>query len=79
MAERPGAWSHTSPDEKVPEMFAHHCTACDKRLLIFPSQVRALTNTADGIVVEFTCWCGAEQTWVTGRRRPARVPTPAAA
>jgi hypothetical protein len=48
-------------------MFDHHCTACDKRQLIFPSQVTALTNTDRGIVVRFTCWCGSEQAMVTGR------------
>ncbi len=60
-------------------MFDHECTACDKRQLIFPSQVTGVTNTADGIVVAFTCWCGADQTWVTGRRRPARIDVPSAA
>jgi hypothetical protein len=56
-------------------MFDHHCTSCDKRQLIFPSQVASLTNTADGIVVRFSCWCGAEQTMTTGRssRRAASV------
>ena len=49
-------------------MFDHNCTACGKRQLIFPSQVASVTNTADGIVVAFTCWCGADQTWVTGSR-----------
>jgi hypothetical protein len=49
-------------------MFDHHCTACGKRQLIFPSQVASVTNTDDGIAVAFTCWCGADQTWVTGRR-----------
>lgn len=48
-------------------MFDHHCTACDKRQLIFPSQITAMTNTEAGIVVTFTCWCDAEQTMVTGR------------
>ncbi len=48
-------------------MFDHHCTSCDKRQLIFPSQVTTMTNTEHGIVVAFTCWCGADQTLVTGR------------
>ncbi|MBB6627614.1 hypothetical protein H5V45_09800 [Nocardioides sp. KIGAM211] len=60
-------------------MFDHFCTACDKRQLIFPSQVTSLTNTDHGIIVELTCWCGAEQTLVTGRAasRSARVPVAA--
>jgi len=48
-------------------MFVHHCTACAKRQLIFPSQVTSMTNSAHGIVVRFTCWCGAEQTMVSGK------------
>jgi hypothetical protein len=48
-------------------MFDHHCTSCDKRQLIFPSQVTSLVNTDHGIIVAFTCWCGAEQTLLTGR------------
>ena len=55
-------------------MFAHHCTACDRRQLIFPGQVGGVANTDHGIVVSFRCWCGAEQSLVTGAgARPARV------
>ena len=50
-------------------MFDHLCTACDKRQLIFPSQVTSLVNTDHGIIVAFTCWCGAEQ---TAAHRPHR-------
>ena len=49
-------------------MFDHVCTTCAKRQLIFPTQVTGLTNTDRGIVVTFTCWCGADQSLVTGRR-----------
>jgi hypothetical protein len=49
-------------------MFDHHCTACDKTQLIFPSQVTSLVNTEHGIIVAFECWCGAEQTMLTGAR-----------
>ena len=48
-------------------MFDHHCTACDRRQLIFPSQVTRLDNTDQGIVVDFLCWCGSGQTLTTGR------------
>ena len=48
-------------------MFDHQCTECGKRQLIFPSQVTSLVNTDHGIIVAFTCWCGAEQTMLTGR------------
>lgn len=48
-------------------MFDHVCTACERRQLIFSSQVTSLVNTDHGIIVAFTCWCGAPQTLVTGR------------
>ena len=50
-------------------MFDHECTSCGKRQLIFPTQVTSVTNVDAGIVVRFGCWCGADQVWVTGRRR----------
>ena len=49
-------------------MFDHQCTACEKRQLIFPSQVTSMANTDAGIVLAFTCWCGADQTVVTGNK-----------
>ena len=48
-------------------MFDHLCTACGKRQLIFSSQLTSLLNTDRGIIVAFDCWCGAEQTMLTGR------------
>ena len=59
-------------------MFAHHCTACDRRQLIFPGQVDDITNTDHGIVVSFRCWCGSEQSMVTGTGAPVARPTVAA-
>jgi len=53
-------------------MFDHNCTECGKRQLIFPSQIVSMDNTEHGIVVAFRCWCGAEQTMVTGRRAAER-------
>jgi len=47
-------------------MFAHHCSACDRRQLIFPGQVSGVVNTDHEIVVSFRCWCGSEQSLVTG-------------
>ena len=52
-------------------MFAHHCRTCARRVLVFPSQVLAVTNTDRGIVVTFTCWCETRQVLVTGDRAPA--------
>ena len=48
-------------------MFDIHCTACEKRRLIFPSQVSSVVNTEHGIVVTLDCWCGAEQKLRTGK------------
>ncbi|TQK68276.1 MULTISPECIES: hypothetical protein [unclassified Nocardioides] len=62
-------------------MFAHTCTACHRRELIFPSQITGMESTEHGIVVSFTCWCDAEQTMVTGVRAteaPATAPAAAA-
>lgn len=54
-------------------MFSHHCTACDRTQLIFTSQVTGLTNDELGIAVSFTCWCGSEQTKLTGKAAGARA------
>ena len=60
-------------------MFANNCEVCAKRVLVFPSQVTSLTNTDHGVVVTFTCWCGTEQTHVTGNRARSRRAAPVAA
>ncbi len=70
-------------------MFDNNCQVCAARVLIFPSQVTSLANTADGIKVSFTCWCGTEQSRITGKAgepaanapvaRRARRRTPVAA
>ena len=52
-------------------MFVHTCTVCEKRLLIFPSQVTSLNNTDRGIIVGFTCWCGEPQATITGKAAAA--------
>jgi hypothetical protein len=48
-------------------MFVHHCSACQKRQLVFFSQLTSMENTEAGIEVSLTCWCGSEQTLRTGR------------
>ena len=49
-------------------MFVHTCSACERRQLVFSSQITTLHNTDHGIVVRFTCWCGADQVKLTGRK-----------
>ena len=60
-------------------MFDNVCTSCHRRQLIFPSQVTGLDNVDGAIVVTYTCWCGADQTWLSGKRsaRPREVVTAA--
>ena len=62
-------------------MFAHTCSVCECRQLVFPSQIEAVHNTDHGIIVRFTCWCGAQQSMLTGRdateQRDHRVETAA--
>lgn len=53
-------------------MFDNECTECGKRQLIFPAQITAISNTESGISVGYTCWCGAAQTWLTGRAANGR-------
>lgn len=60
-------------------MFDHVCSSCHKRQLIFPSQVTSVANTSQGIEVSFTCWCNAEQVWLTGRAATGAAPVSAAA
>lgn len=43
-------------------LFINHCTECDRRQLIFPSQVKAVLETDAGVELLYTCWCGADQT-----------------
>ena len=55
-------------------MFDNICTACGKRQLIFPSQITGMINhDHGGISVDYTCWCGADQTWTTGTASDRRL------
>ncbi|MFS3127286.1 hypothetical protein ACLM5J_02665 [Nocardioides sp. Bht2] len=49
-------------------MFVHHCSACDRRQLIFPSQIKGTAELAGEPGLAFTCWCGSEQVWLLGRK-----------
>lgn len=60
-------------------MFAHVCSSCGKRQLIFVSQVTSLVNTDRGILVTFACWCGAEQSMLTGKAATEKAPVGLAA
>jgi hypothetical protein len=54
-------------------VFDYDCSSCGKRLLIPPTRVRGLINDDAGIVIVFTCWCGAAAA-TRARAKPARSP-----
>lgn len=58
-------------------MFDNYCEACEKRQLILPGQVTAMANTDDGMVVSYTCWCGAAQVWHVAGRPERHTPVAA--
>ena len=45
-------------------MFLNDCTACGRGQLIFLSQVSSYVTTDRGLEAHYTCWCGAEQSWL---------------
>ena len=53
-------------------MFDFDCPACERRQLLFPSQVTGIVNDDHGIEVLVTCWCGASGAIRTGRATGAR-------
>lgn len=54
-------------------VFAHHCTDCNRRMLVFPGQIVGLDHGAEGLVVTYTCWCGSTQRWSPAAAPEARV------
>jgi hypothetical protein len=55
-------------------MFDNYCAECNKRQLIFPSQIKHMVNDESGIVVFYECWCGALNAWRTGSATEAERP-----
>ena len=53
-------------------MFSIFCPALDQEVLLSTRQMTALTNTQNGIVVEFECACGADGVYLTGASAPSR-------
>lgn len=49
-------------------MFEEFCPAHQSRVLLTPSNIEAIRNTPDGIVVTWRCWCGHRGE--TDRREP---------
>lgn len=48
-------------------MFPIDCPGHGRRILVPPSRIRHLRNTATGIRLELECWCGTLVTVRTGR------------
>ncbi len=53
-------------------MFSIFCPTLDHEVLLSTRQLTALTNTEQGIVVEFVCVCDAEGVYLTGAAAPAK-------
>jgi hypothetical protein len=75
----PYSYSRVTMDETPPDdpreealVFDATCTDCGQHLLIFPSQITGMTTGEEGIRVEYTCWCGADQTWSATSRQEGR-------
>ncbi|CAN5449063.1 hypothetical protein BH09ACT12_BH09ACT12_07590 [soil metagenome] len=45
-------------------MFIHTCSACERRQLIFNTQITEVSSVDAGVAYHFTCWCGQAQTAV---------------
>jgi hypothetical protein len=48
-------------------VFDHYCPACQKRQLLFASQITRIVNDDQGVVVLLTCWCGEPAAVRTGK------------
>jgi hypothetical protein len=53
------------------EVFAVFCPTVGSQVLIWSSEIRAVTNLEDGIRVQFECACGCEGVWHTGAKSVA--------
>lgn len=57
-------------------MFDHYCPACEKRQLLFASQITKIVNDEQGVVVLLTCWCGEPAAVRTGKAaEPGATPS----
>ena len=50
-------------------MFAVYCPLHRHRVLLGHGAIQSVTNTPDGVVLRWECYCGAVGTMRTGRRR----------
>lgn len=52
-------------------MFDFHCSECNRRQVLFPSQVEQVINDERGITVIVRCWCGELGALRTGAKAAA--------
>jgi hypothetical protein len=57
-------------------MFDFHCPECNRRQVLFPSQVEQVINDERGITVIVRCWCGELGALRTGARATSSHQTP---
>lgn len=58
---------------EVTAMFVFHCPRHQADVLIWPSDIDGIDNTADGIDVHFHCGCGMRGVLQTGAARTERI------
>jgi hypothetical protein len=54
-------------------MLRAHCSSIGGETLIWPSDLRWLQNTVDGIIVRYRCTCGEIAEMLTGGASETRV------
>jgi hypothetical protein len=56
-------------------MFDFDCPACNRRQVLFPSQVKQIINDDHGMTVIVDCWCGELGAIRTGAKAHATPDT----
>jgi len=55
-------------------MFQVFCPDHHSRVLLSTGRIEAVRNTADGVLVEWRCWCGHRGRSIRGHTLPDRLP-----
>ena len=58
-------------------MFDFNCAECNRRQVLFPSQVKQIINDEDGMTLIVRCWCGELGAIRTGAKAEAGTGRPA--
>ena len=55
-------------------MFINQCAACRRQSAHIPQPpVSSYDTTSRGLEAHYTCWCGAEQTWLASPAVQSRL------